>query len=756
MVAPDQTVPWYRSLLFKLVAAAITVEFIMLSVLLANSFRLLHHAVESQAQTRLEALSPLLDAALAGRVFQFDHAEVAAILERLTSTEHTEINYLTVFDQFGTVIASAGTLASAGSLPAEDHSVLEALSDLSYDIRLPLTIIDTEVGTVCFGLSLASMVDTKNNVIREGIIIAGAEIFLSLLLLASGGYLITRHIRLLAKGSRQIASGDYSARIAVSGHDEIAMLAHDFNGMTQAISRNIQDLRASEMRTQAIFNSVGEAIFIHDAASGKILDVNQRMCEMYSCTRTEALGSEVGTFSSGVKPYTTQGALKKIRAAMAGTPQTFEWQARSLAGRIFWVEVSLRLAKIGDDDRLIAVSRDISARKQDEDEKEVLEKKLHQSQRLESIGLLAGGVAHDLNNILSGVVGYPELILHKLPEESEIRGQIEAINESGKRAATVVADLLTVARGAASPRESYNMNRLVEEYCKSPEHIKLRSLHPQIKCQYHLEARSANVLCSPVHVKKCLMNLVTNATESIDGPGKVEVITENHRIDEREGDKYDIVAGDYLVINVQDDGSGISKDDLEHIFDPFYSKKVMGRSGTGLGLTVVWNTMEDHNGKVTVESSEDGTCFHLYFPLSREKERVKVETGDAPVSRGNNEYILVVEDEPLLQDIANHMLTALGYRVDVVPSGEEAIEFVKEHRVDLLVIDMMMEPGINGRQTYEEIIKLYPDQKALITSGYSESDDIKAAIELGAGGFIKKPYSIDQLGQAVKAVLDEI
>jgi PAS domain S-box-containing protein len=747
------TVPWYRSLRFKLVAAAITVEIIMLSVLLANSFRLLENAVESQTQSRLEAISPLLDAALAGRVFQRDHAEVSSILDRLTNTQLTEIKYITVFDQFGSTIASSGHAIPA-ALPQEDHSVIEALSDLSYDVQLPLTIIDTEVGKVCFGLSLASMVTTQDKVIREGMLIAGAEILFSLLLLASGGYLITRHLYLLAEGSRNIAKGDYSAQISISGKDEIAMLAGDFNTMSAAISNNIKDLRTSKMRAQAIFNAVGEAIFIHDAATGSIIDVNQRMCEMYNCTRKEAIGYDVGAFSSNVYPYTTDGALDKIRAALSGTPQTFEWLARSLSGRIFWVEISLRLATIGDDDRLIAVVRDVNDRKEEEKKRQELEKELHQSQRLESIGLMAGGVAHDLNNILSGVVGYPELLLQDLPKDSKLRKPIEIIRESGERAATVVADLLTVARSAATVRELHNLNTLIQEYLDSPECLQLKSHHPQVDCQNQLTAVQSTISCSPVHVKKCFMNLVTNAAEAVSDNGTVTISTCNQVIDTATGTELNVAAGEYVVVSVQDNGPGIAKDDLDHIFEPFYTKKVMGRSGTGLGLTVVWNTMDDHDGKVTVDSNAQGTCFQLYFPIVQKTEEKSSVTNNNEDIAGNGEHILVVDDEPHLRDIASQMLQSLGYKVDVASSGKEAVQFVKDKEVDLIVLDMLMEPGMNGRKTYEEILTLNPDQRAIVASGFSESEDVKLTIKLGANGFIKKPYSMNQLGRAVKEALN--
>jgi PAS domain-containing protein len=301
MTDQSHAVPWYRSLRFKLVATAITVELVMLTVLLANSYYLLDKEVKSQTQARLEAFTPLLDAALAGRVFQRDHAEVATILNRLTSNQRTEIRYITVMDPAGKVIATSGNLNSETFLE-EDHSVDEALTDLTYDVQLPLTIAGNEVGTVRFGLSLAAIVDTQRRVVREGGIIAAIEIFLSLILLATGGYLVTRHIRALTDGTRRVAHGDYGAQILVPGHDEIAILASDFNSMAAAVATHVNELRASEMRFAAIFNAVGEAIFVYDSVTSKIIDVNQRMCEMYGYTREEVIGNYSGTFSSGVHP----------------------------------------------------------------------------------------------------------------------------------------------------------------------------------------------------------------------------------------------------------------------------------------------------------------------------------------------------------------------------------------------------------------------------------------------------------------------
>jgi len=398
-----------------------------------------------------------------------------------------------------------------------------------------------------------------------------------------------------------------------------------------------------------------------------------------------------------------------------------------------------------------ALQNEITEHLEAEEKKSYLEKQLFQAQKMESIGLMASGVAHDLNNILSGIVGYPDLLLPDLPEDSELRKPIIAIQESGQRAAVVVADLLTVARGAAGSRDVYDINTLIEEHIHSPECRKLMSLHPGITCQKHLTAQKTTVFCSPVHVSKCLMNLIINAAEAITNNGVITVSTSNVSV--TDGNKEKMEKGEYIVVAVEDTGSGISAIDLDHIFEPFYTKKVMGRSGSGLGLAVVWNTMEDHNGRVIVESGSEGTCFRLYFPVSVKKPRFPVKDEIIKDINGNGECILIVDDEKQLRDLATKMLKSKGYDVNSVSSGESAIKYVADHQVDLLVLDMLMEPGINGHQTYEQILKLFPAQKAIIASGFSASSDAKATLQLGAAAFIKKPYTMDQLARAVKEAL---
>jgi CheY-like chemotaxis protein len=259
------------------------------------------------------------------------------------------------------------------------------------------------------------------------------------------------------------------------------------------------------------------------------------------------------------------------------------------------------------------------------------------------------------------------------------------------------------------------------------------------------------------------MNLVLNAAEAVAETGKVVISTCNQCIEHIENinsadagggnSGSSLPSGEYVVLRVEDSGPGIPADVLDRIFEPFYSTKVMGKSGSGLGLSVIWNTMEDHNGRVTVASSDKGTCFHLYFPGAAGKKQDRQADIREKNIAGNNEHILVVDDDRQLLDIADKMLTHLGYRVDTASSGEAALDFVGSTPVDLIMLDMLMEPGMNGRQTYEEIIKLYPEQKAIVVSGFSESGEAKTVLRLGAAGFISKPYSLQTLGRAVREAL---
>jgi len=403
----------------------------------------------------------------------------------------------------------------------------------------------------------------------------------------------------------------------------------------------------------------------------------------------------------------------------------------------------------------VIYNRDISSLKRAEEEKISLEARLQRARKMEAIGTLAGGVAHDLNNVLGGIVGYPELLMLQLPENSPLRKPLLTMQQSGQKAAAIVQDLLTLARRGVATEEVVNVNQIITEYLKSPEYEKLKLYHPNVHADANLEPNLAPVLGSPVHLSKTIMNLVSNAVEAMNNGGTVFITTENRSIKNPVKGFETIEEGDYAMVTVSDTGVGIPSGDIEKIFEPFYTKKVMGRSGTGLGMAVVWGTAKDHKGFIDVQSSEGkGTTFTLYFPITRQKLAKRQSLVSIEDYRGNGAAIIIVDDVKEQREIASGMLRELGYSVTSFSSGLQAVGHMRNNSADLLVLDMIMDPGIDGLDTYKRILQLHPGQKAIIVSGFSETERVREAQRLGARSYIKKPYTLDELGVAVRAALD--
>ncbi len=388
------------------------------------------------------------------------------------------------------------------------------------------------------------------------------------------------------------------------------------------------------------------------------------------------------------------------------------------------------------------------------EERKQIQDQLTRAQRMEAIGTLAGGVAHDLNNILSGVVSYPELLLMRLSKDDEMYKPLTTIKVSGQKAADIVQDLLTLARRGALVAEVLDFRTIVQEYIVSAEYVKLLSEHPGVRIEKNIGNETYMVKGSPVHLSKTIMNLVTNSAEAIINEGVVTIELSNCYLTEPVHGYEKIVEGRYVKLCIRDTGHGIKEEDLQYIFEPFYTRKKMGMSGTGLGMAVVWGTVEDHQGYIDVESVPGkGTCFSLYFP-STDEEIDQVGMQDLHAFAGKGESILVVDDVKEQRLIAADILRELGYGVDVVASGEEAVLTIKTKPYDLIILDMIMEPGIDGIETFKQILKIRPEQRAIIASGFSEVGRVELARELGVAVYLRKPYTIPDIAMGVREELD--
>ncbi|MDR3630451.1 MAG: response regulator [Desulfocapsaceae bacterium] len=568
---------------------------------------------------------------------------------------------------------------------------------------------------------------------------------------------ITRNIIDLTNSAREFQQGNLHVAAGPEGPDELGELARSFNAMSirirglvdnleQKVVERTAELAESEKRFRTIIEHTPQGILIADRENLQFLYANPAIAMMLGYdSPLELIGKNV----TDIHPEQNWNTIQLVFRRTAPEPRFLsDTLCLRKNGTTFYADIVGGDLRYADTACRIGFFRDTT-------EKRNLQGQLERARKMEAIGLLAGGVAHDLNNILSGIISYPELLLLQIPEDSALRRPLHAIQESGQRAAAVVSDLLTVARGVASTREVANLNTIILEYLASPEHMEIRASHSRITCREHLDPHIARISCSPIHIKKCILNLVINAMDAIIDGGSVTISTCNRKVAGEEFRDMDVLPGNYVVLTIADTGHGIKEEDLNHIFEPFYTKKIMGKSGTGLGLAVVWNSMQDHGGSINVETGAKGTAFHLFFPATNKQVQAQNAQATLDQLRGNGEILLIVDDEPQQLDIAGRILETLNYQVHCAGSGEAAVAYMKEGRADLILLDMVMDPGMNGLETFEEILRIHPGQKAIIVSGFAESNNIRMVQTLGAGGFIKKPYSIEQLGMTVRNCLHE-
>ena len=498
-----------------------------------------------------------------------------------------------------------------------------------------------------------------------------------------------------------------------------------------------------------LFNAAPDGVEVLDAF-GRVLDCNESHMKLLGYTREQILGMQSYDMLVDTGNLPLPGSQSLFR-------ENGYWEGEVVMRGADGSEIPVwRKEKAVNDNAgkcigAVVYNRDISTRKKVEEEKQALEARLKRAEKMEALGFLAGGVAHDLNNILGGLVSYPELILLKLPPDSPLRKPIQTIQKSGEKAAAIVEDLLTLARRGVFDPQVVNLNEVVREYLKSPEYERIKAFHPFLKLKVDLDPDLMMIKGSPVHLSKMIMNLVSNAAEAVGDDGEISVRTEYSYLD-MPIRGYDVVdEGNYAVLTVTDNGKGISAHDLDKIFEPFYTKKVMGTSGTGLGLAVVWGTVKDHTGYIDVHSEEGtGTTFKIYIPVTSEELQATQVQRSPEEYMGGGQSILVVDDVIEQRELATGILTKLGYEVEAVACGLDAVEFIRSKRVDLVVLDMIMDPGIDGLETYERILAVRPGQKAIIVSGFSETDRVKKARNLGAGAYVRKPYRMESIGMAIK------
>jgi PAS domain S-box-containing protein len=398
--------------------------------------------------------------------------------------------------------------------------------------------------------------------------------------------------------------------------------------------------------------------------------------------------------------------------------------------------------------------QDITQAKEVAEEKSKLEAQLRQAQKLEAVGTLAGGIAHDFNNLLAAIMGYAELALDNVSENSENKVFLTQILTAATRAQNLVKQILTFSRKTAVQTKPLDLNRQV----RSVAQMIKQTIPKMVNVELHLAEKLRYVNGDPVQLEQVLFNLATNANDAMPDGGRLIIETENVFLDAEYCQEHlEAEPGDYVLLQVSDTGQGMSKQVLSQIFDPFYTTKAAGK-GTGLGLSTVYGIIKAHRGHIYCYSElGQGTTFKIYFPAIKPSEKPSDADLETTISKtaGNGETILLVDDEEPLLNVGKLMLTRAGYNVITADCGEEALEKFrqKSDEIDLVIMDISM-PGMGGHKCLVEMLKLDPNKKVLVASGYSRNGQLKDTLAAGAAGYIAKPFERADMLETVRAILD--
>ena len=510
-------------------------------------------------------------------------------------------------------------------------------------------------------------------------------------------------------------------------------------------------IRQSEDRFRSLVEMAPEPIFVHH--DGEILYANQSFFTYLGVENLERLkGIRVWDFAApNEKEAARERSLRLQETGMTASLQ--EFNLITLDGRKIVCESTGRGVVYDSKPSVVTMWRDISDRKIAENEMKTLQEQLHQAHKMESLGTLAGGIAHDFNNILTAIMGYSELALDISAEGENPRTELHRILSSAQRAKDLVTQILTFSRKMNTELKIIDLNKVIYQTKKMLERIIPRMVRIELILPNDLRPISAD----PGQISQLLMNLGANSSDAMPQGGQLTFRTDNVTInDDYNGQLGRVLAGEYVRLIVTDTGHGMDQETLPHIFDPFFTKKEIGK-GTGLGLSTAYGIVKNHNGYITCKSElAKGTTFEMYFPAVRSTEKTEqlVEIEKPDFERGE-ETILIVDDEEAIRDLGSIILAHQGYRILLAASGEEALATYADKwaDIDLVILDISM-PGMGGHNCLQELLKINPAAKAIISSGYSLSGKLNDIIHQGASGFVPKPFTKSEILKTVRQILD--
>ncbi len=534
--------------------------------------------------------------------------------------------------------------------------------------------------------------------------------------------------------------------------------------------RKLANAAAEESREQfeAIFEQAAVGIN-HVDPDGRIIRANKRLCEMWGYEKNELIGRQLFEL---IHPDDRDMSMGFAGQLLTGKISSYALQDRNLRkdGSVIWVNVTASMVRDnnGEPKYAVGVVEDITDKKRAEDEKAELELQLRQSKKMQAIGTLAGGVAHDFNNILATIMGYSELALSMLKEDKLCANEVSEILRASERAKELVQQILTFSRKVEVDLKAIDLNQEIDHCAR----ILDRTLPKMIDLKTILDEELPQIKADATQIEQVLLNLATNAADAMPEGGKLIVETSEVFLDPEYCRRHlEISPGHYVLLQVSDTGCGMDEQTRQQVFDPFFTTKEVGK-GTGLGLSTVFGIVKEHGGHIHCYSEMGrGTIFKIYLPADGEApeaaeaaEATETPTPAEPMAEqaepvstlAGNETILFVDDEQALRKLGRSMLGDAGYQVLTAKSGEEALEIYAQNpsAIDLTILDLSM-PGMGGHKCLVRLLELNPEAKVIIASGYSANATAKDTIDAGAVGFISKPFRGEELLTRIRQAIDK-